>query len=108
MTTAGLSSNPKNLFTSSVLVYKHKANSSTRLKNTAILPSIEHQQHPDLNVNNDQVINASEGQGELVPSKGPGGAGKSSEKFKSMLEQLDRMIVDKREEMSDDYAATYA
>ena len=60
--------------TAPVFVYKHKANSSQKRSN--VLPSLE------------TVITNS------TRTENTGG-----EKFKSMLEQLDQMILDKTEEM---------
>lgn len=67
-------------FTAPVIVYKHKVNSSSALKRsqTVILPALEVPQKPDL----------------MSSSSSP-----SKEKFKTMLEQMDRIILEKREEM---------
>ena len=66
--------------TAPVFVYKHKANSSQKRSNA--LPSLE-------------VINSNSTRtGDLSTSSTSG-----KEKFKSMLDQLDQMILDKTEEM---------
>ena len=68
--------------TAPVLVYKHKANSTGQKRSNA-LPSLELVTHSTRTSSSDQ---------QNAPVSG-------NEKFKSMMEQLDQMILDRTEEM---------
>ena len=68
--------------TAPVLVYKHKANSTGQKRSNA-LPSLELVTNSTRTSSSDQQI---------APVSG-------NEKFKSMMEQLDQMILDRTEEM---------
>jgi hypothetical protein len=74
-----------------VCVYKHKVNSSGGRKvNTTILPAME---MPPLIAMPSSTMDLIQATTSSTKS-----AGNSSEKFKSMLDQLDRMILDKNQE----------